>query len=109
MDQMNNQNFNQMPQRTPGHGFSIASMVCGICSIVFCWCYGIVSIILGIVAIVLFIKAKNLDAGVVNGMAKAGLICGIIGGVLGIIALIYYIVVVVAAASAFSSLDGFYY
>ena len=77
----------------PGQGVSIASMVCGILSIVFCWCYGIVGIILGIVALVMYSGAKNQTGGNPNGMAKAGFICGIIGSILSVIYLIYFIVV----------------
>ena len=75
--------------------------MCGICSIVFCWCYGIVGLILGIVAIALSMRSKNLDGGVTNGMAKAGLVCGIIGTIFGVLYIIYLIfVVLIAGASA---------
>ena len=93
--------YQQGPQKTPGYGSSIGSMVCGICSIVFCWCYGIVGLILGIVAIALSMRSKNLDGGVTNGMAKAGLVCGIIGTIFGVLYIIYLIfVVLIAGASA---------
>lgn len=91
----------------PQNGVSIASMVCGICSIVFCWCYGIVGIVSGIVAIALYIKAKKDASGVANGMAKAGFICGIIGTALSVIFLIYFIIVVVILDDALFFLADF--
>ena len=84
--------YQNYPPKVPGTGASIASMVCGILSIVFCWCYGIVSLILGIIAIVLSSKAKKDAGGYHNGMAKAGFICGIVGTILGALFLIYIIV-----------------
>lgn len=39
---------------------SVGVLVLGICSIVFCWCYGIVGLICGIIAMVLASKAKRL-------------------------------------------------
>lgn len=84
--------YQNYPPKVPGTGASIASMVCGILSVVLCWCYGIVSLILGIVAIVLASKAKKDAGGIFNGMAKAGFICGIIGTILGALFVIYLIV-----------------
>lgn len=78
----------------PGQGASVASLVCGILSIVFCWCYGIVGLILGIVALVMYNGAKNQTGGMPNGMAKAGFICGLIGSILSALYLIYYILVI---------------
>ena len=67
-------------------GFSIASMVCGILSIL-CCCFTYLGIILAIAAIVLGIVSlkKNADG---RGMAIAGLITGGVGAVLAIIVLI---------------------
>jgi len=73
--------YNAVPVQN-GKGFSIASMVCGICSIVLCWCYGIPGLVLGIVAVALAIKSKSMNNDVLSGMAKAGLVCGVIGAVL---------------------------
>lgn len=83
--------MNQMGSN--GQGASIASMVCGILSIVFCWCYGVVGLVLGIVALAMYNVSKNQSGGAVNGMAKAGLACGIIGSVLSAIYLVYFIIV----------------
>ena len=109
-EQNNNQNFNQNAGQNYGQadfntvyeaepvrnskGYSIASMVCGICSIVFCWCYGIPGLVLGIVALALAVKVKNDNGGVMDGMAKAGLVCGVIGAVLSALCLVYMILCV---------------
>lgn len=70
----------------------------GILSIVFCFCYGFVGVILGIIGLVLANKATQLyeqNPGVYNqssyGNAKAGRITSIIGLVLSILVLVYFI------------------
>ncbi len=82
---------------------SVAILVLGILSICFCWCYGILSIIMGIIALVLSGTAekeyklnmyKYSLASYKN--MKAGRICAIIGlclSALYIILLIIYFVV----------------
>lgn len=69
---------------------SIASMVCGIISICTCWCYGIVGLILAILALVFYGVHKKNNPGIHSGIATAGLVCGIIGLILSIIGVIYY-------------------
>ena len=78
-------------------GFSIASMVCGILSIL-CCCAWYLSIILAGVAIVFGILSlkKNADG---RNMAIAGLITGGIGAVLSIIILVLALVGTVAGDS----------
>ena len=71
--------------------YSTASMICGICSIVTCFCYGIVGLILGNFGVVLQIKSRKYNDGMPNGKALAGLICGIIGIVLSILMICYLI------------------
>lgn len=95
--------YQQVPQKTPGHGPAVASMVCGILSIVFCWCYGVVGLVLGIIALAMYSKSKRLNGGLVIGMATAGLVCGIIGSIISGLMLIYFIVVIfiVGATSSF--------
>lgn len=92
MDETNNvvNTTFQSSQQEPPAGISIAALILGICSIVFC-CFWYVSLITGIIAIILGVKAKKDNAGK-QGMAKAGMICGIIGLVLAV-------VVFIAAAS----------
>ncbi|MFB3894377.1 MAG: hypothetical protein ACE15C_20425 [Phycisphaerae bacterium] len=90
-----------IPVQLPTSGFSIASLVLGICSIVTCACYGIPSLVCGILGIVFAGKVKQaVDAGTASessrGLAKAGLICSIIGIVIGL----GYAVVIIAAIAA---------
>ena len=95
--------YQQAPQQTPGNGAGIASMVCGILSIAFCWCYGIVGLILGIVALAMYSKSKRMNGGFVIGMARAGMVCGIIGSILSALMLIYFIFVICVAGLSASS------
>lgn len=90
-------------QKTPGNGAAIASMVCGICSIVFCWCYGVVGLVLGIVALAMWNKSKIMNGGNVLPMAKAGMICGIVGSVLSAVYVVYFIIVCAVWGSVGSS------
>ena len=93
-----------MEQRTLPN--STASLVLGILSIPTCFCYGLVGLILGIVAIVLGKKAKKLyaenpDAYTGIGNAKAGYVTGLIGTILGgiyLIIIIFFIATVGWAA-----------
>ena len=69
------------PQPT-GNGKAVAALICGIAAILLCW-LPLLSVILGIVAIVL--AGSYIKAGGVAGTAKAGRICGIIGIVLAVL------------------------
>lgn len=89
--QMNYQYNNSVTSNSPGYGYSIGSMVCGICGLISCWCYGFPGVILGIVALILYFKSKKMDGGVSNAMAKAGMVCGIISLILGVIYVAYVI------------------
>lgn len=64
-----------------GNGAAITSMIFGIISIVLCCCCGM-GFLFGVVAIV-FAIISGKKKGKIQGMAIAGLVCGIIGGVLG--------------------------
>lgn len=71
------------------NGFAIASMVCGIVSILFA------GLILGPLAIIFgYIAMKNIDERPSElegrGMAKAGIICGIVALVLQVIYIVIY-------------------
>ena len=80
-----NENVPQQGGTEPGKGAAIASLVCGIVSIVFWW-FGvtaIVSVILGIVGLVLAANSKK--AGFHGGLQTAGFVLSIIGLVLGAI------------------------
>jgi hypothetical protein len=75
-----------------------AVLVLGILSIVICWCYGIVGIILGIIALVLAKKANEeykrepgkYTLSSFNNM-KAGKVCAIIGLCISSLMLLYVI------------------
>ncbi|MES2133746.1 MAG: CCC motif membrane protein [Bacteroidota bacterium] len=71
---------------------STAVLVLGILSIVLCFCYGIIGIVLGIIAVVLGSKGIALYKANPNGYSlasynniKAGRICGIIGLILSVL------------------------
>lgn len=79
---------------------STAVLVLGILSIVGCFCYGIIGMILGIIAIVLHQKDKGLfnsnpkayEQSFKN--SKAGNICAIIGLTLSVLYIILFIVLI---------------
>jgi len=115
---MENQNFNNQPQQPPlppqGGFYQLPSLpnsngvlVLGILSIVFCWAYGVVGLILGIIALSMSGKAGKLylekpgqfSLASYNNM-KAGKVCAIIGTVLSALFLIY-IIIVIAFVGAF--------
>ncbi len=74
-----------------GKGLGIASMVCGIVAVVFCWTIylgiicGIVALVLGIIALVKKAEGKGMSiAGVVTG--AIGLVISVVFLILGIVA-----------------------
>jgi tetrahydromethanopterin S-methyltransferase subunit B len=91
----------QVQQAVPN---STAVLVLGILSIVGCWCYGIVGLVLGIIALVLSSKDEKLlklnqgmyTEGSVKNL-KAGKICSIIGtslsGLFVLILIIYFAII----------------
>ncbi|MCB0381517.1 MAG: DUF4190 domain-containing protein [Flavobacteriales bacterium] len=103
---MENQQINTQ-QNLPN---STGVLVLGILSIVFCFCYGLVGMVLGIIAIVLGKKANKLYNDNPNTYSessyknmKAGKVCGIIGLCLSslyLIVIIIYISIVGAALTA---------
>lgn len=84
------------------NGLQIAGLVCGILAIVSCWCYGIFGIIFGIAGLVCAIIGNKKGK---TGVGTAGLICSIIGLILGVIALIYFVIVLGFVFSSMSSVD----
>ncbi len=90
-----NQYFGNMPTPLPN---ATAVLVLGIASILLCFCYGIVGLVCGIVALVLYNKDKKLYAQ--NPQAytvssynnlKAGRVCALIGLV---ISAIYFVLII---------------
>ena len=102
----NAQQSMQIQQPLPN---STAILVLGILSIVICWCYGLVGLILGIIGLVLANKARVLyqanpeqyTLGSFNNM-KAGRIMSIIGVCLSGVYLIIVFIYLVILGAAFS-------
>ena len=103
---MENQSQPPVPQTPIGMQPTIpnatAALVLGIISIPTCFCYGIIGMACGIIAIILGSKAVKLykeNPGVYNpssyNNANAGKICGIIGVVMSALFLLYIIIVLV--------------
>ncbi len=76
------------PEARTSEGLAIASLICGILSIV-CCCCNLLGLMLGIAAIVCAVLAQRRGS---SGMAVAGLVCGIIGCLLSMAVLIMVIV-----------------
>lgn len=92
---------------------SIGVLVLGILSIVFCWCYGVLSVVLGIVALVLASageKEYRLNPSAYSLTSyknlKAGKTCAIIGLCLSGVAILCFIIYVIIVGSlAFNFLN----
>ncbi len=104
---MSPQSSGNMNQNLPN---STGILVMGILSIVFCWCWGIIGIALGIISLVLACKATKLYAehpelyseGSFKNM-KAGKVCAIIGLCLSglyVMAIIVYLVFIGAVLTS---------
>lgn len=94
----------QAPQKnTRAHGLAIASMVVGIASIVLCYCYGI-GLIGGIVGIILGIVARS--RGNNEGFSLAGIILNAFGIVMGVVGLL--VLVAMFSEIANGTYDDFY-
>lgn len=110
----NPNNFNQFggQQVIPN---SIGVLVLGILSIVFCWCYGILAIIMGIISIVLANQGQKLYQANPQAYSlssyknlKAGKVCGIIGLSLGAVYIVFLIVYfIVVGTFALGALNAF--
>lgn len=82
---MDNEFYNDKPNKSQ-NGYAIASLVLGILSIV-CCCSPYISAAMGVISIVFFVIDKK-NTGKANGMAIAGLICGIFGLFMAVISII---------------------
>ena len=106
---INQQYNNQFGQRTLPN--SVGILVMGILSIVFCFCYGFIGLVLGIIAIALSVKANalymanpgNYTLASYNNM-KAGKICAIIGTILSSLVIIYIIAAIFFIGATMSTL-----
>ncbi|MGW1895475.1 DUF4190 domain-containing protein [Streptomyces sp. NPDC002004] len=94
----------------PQNGLGVAAMVLGIISVcLFCF-YGVVSVILGILALVFGIKGrKRVERGEADnpGQAQAGFILGIIGTVLGVLVIVLLAIGITAAIKGHSYDDSY--
>lgn len=103
--------YSENAEKVPApKGYSIASMVLGIASIVCCCCVGyipfvfIAPLLFGIAALVLRSVAKK--KGAKDGMMTAGLICGISGIALALIGLIYTCLFLIGVLSETEDIYG---
>ncbi|MCX7863298.1 MAG: CCC motif membrane protein [Bacteroidales bacterium] len=113
LNEVSNQQSSTNPMQIPLPN-STAVLVLGILSIALCWCYGIIGITLGIIALVLANKAKklykenpdNYTLGSYKNM-QAGYICAIIGlslsGLYLLFIIIYFLIIGAALTTMFSS------
>jgi hypothetical protein len=88
------QAYYQPPQANPGNGQSIASLILGICSLVFIGgglILPLIGLILGVIG-----KRKALDVGAPTGMATAGIVMSIIA----IIFSVLWIICIIGICSA---------
>ena len=101
-----NPQFGQMPLPKSG-----AVLTLGIISIALCWCYGVVALTCGIIALVLANKSlvlykenpNNYTLSSYNNL-KAGRVCSIIGICLSALMVLYVIVVLAFVGAAFSAM-----
>ena len=110
MDEMNQVNTPPVnPYYRPALPNATASLVLGIISIVTCWCYGVLGLVLGIIGLILGSKAITLykqspgiysEASYKN--ANAGKICSIIGLAMGGL----YLLLVLAFWSTIATMVG---
>lgn len=70
-------------EKKPFNVLALIGMIAGILACIWCWFGGLGGVLLGIAAIIMSAIARKKDPK--NGMALAGLICGICGLVIGII------------------------
>ncbi|MEU1479305.1 DUF4190 domain-containing protein [Streptomyces sp. NPDC005760] len=91
------------PPMPPQNGMGVAAMVLGILSCALFCMYGILSLVLGVLAIVFGIKGrKRAERGEAtnHGQARAGFIMGIIGTILGIAVIVLLAIGITAALNS---------
>lgn len=104
-------NYNQgygAPVKAPGSGFALASLILGIAAIVTCWfgiggLFGLVGLILGIVAI----NKLRKTPGAGKGMAITGIILGALGLVIGIVMTIFIVFVSSVAVNGMTECQSY--
>ncbi|MEU9328547.1 DUF4190 domain-containing protein [Streptomyces canus] len=98
------------PPMPPQNGMGVAAMVLGILSCALFCMYGILSLVLGVLAIVFGIKGRKraqLGEATNHGQAQAGFIMGIIGTILGVAVIVLLAIGITAAIN--SDDDSDYY
>lgn len=82
-------------------------LVLGILSLVFCWCYGIIGLVLGIIAVAMSDtprKAYLAEPGLYTESSykniNAGRICGIIAICLSVLVMLFFILVICGIVAA---------
>ena len=105
-----NQSFNPQYNQIPVPN-SAAVLVLGILSIVLCFCYGLIGMTLGIIALVLASEGTTIYKANPNAYSltsynnlKAGKICAIIGVVLSAIYLIFIVIYIHILGAAFAAM-----
>lgn len=104
------QGYGWAPPMPPQNGMGVAAMVLGILSCALFCMYGILSLVLGVLAIVFGIKGrKRAERGEAtnHGQAQAGFIMGIIGSILGLAVIVLLAIGITAAIN--SEDDSDYY
>ena len=91
-------------QPQPGKSKAIASLILGICSIVFCW-LPVIPVILAIIGFVMYSGAKK--QGFRGGLLTGALVVNIIGLIFSILYTIFYIVLI-AGVAAYGSYLNYY-
>ncbi|WP_399889668.1 DUF4190 domain-containing protein [Streptomyces sp. BBFR51] len=96
----------------PQNGMGTASMVLGILACALFCLYGVVSLVLGILAVVFGVKGRRkAERGLANnhGQAQAGFVMGIVGIILGIAVILLIAIGITAAINDDSDYDDPYY
>lgn len=95
----------------PQNGMGVAALVLGILSCCLFCLYGVVSIVLGILAVIFGVQGRRkAERGEADnrGQAQAGLITGIIGIVLGVLMIVLVIIGITAAVNSEDYDDDYY-
>jgi hypothetical protein len=111
INQQFNQQFGNNPMGQVALPNSAAVLVLGIISIALCWCYGVVALTCGIIALVLGNKGMSVYKANPNAYTlssynnlKAGRVCAIIGICLASLMVVYVIIVFAFLGAAFSAM-----
>ena len=106
-----NEQFNRQFTQQPQVPNATAVLVLGIISIVGCFCYGLVGLVCGIIALILAGKGKaayEANPGMYSiasyNNLKAGRVCAIIGTILSALCIVFFIIYIVFIGTVLSGL-----